>query len=69
MDYINFITVLAYVFGTLNLILIIVKRVSEMSYPGSIKNTFDRLQGIRRYWVYKYNIIIFLVCLCWIISQ
>ena len=65
MNYIKFLDNLCYLFGIVNIVIVILKVLHQWGYS-DIQKSLDALKGVRVTWEYKYNIGIIIICLAWI---
>ena len=68
MDFVKFITVLAWIFGTLSGLLVVVARIIGFMTYTEIDKTVDALKGYRREFPVTTPGIIFIVCVAWLFS-
>ena len=66
---IAFINVLTVAVGILSLIVLINTLRESAKYPNSIQEIHDMINGARRVFYPERPFIVFVVCLCWIISR
>ena len=65
---IDFITVLAWVFGIVNTLFFIVTLFKAITYENSITKTIDDMKGIKRTFHYTKPFVIAVVCWAWIFT-
>jgi len=65
---IDFITGLAWVFGILSTLLVIIAFIWAFKYSGSAEEMKDRAKGIKKSWDAKKPFIIAVICWVWIFT-
>ena len=66
MEYVKFIDNICYLFGIVNIVLVILKLLQQLGYS-DIQKSLDAINGVRATWEYKYNITIIIICFAWIL--
>lgn len=63
-----FVNILAVIFFVIESLMIALKMFSAMTYS-DIDKALDGIKGYRRSWPIKKNVVIFIVCLAWLLAQ